>query len=97
MLGLFLFAASFVSILTVTLFFPYLPPGYFMVEFFRNSETSYLIAGVSGDTVISAIINGILWSVILVIIYSFWKGPKKEKSNLPVWVPGYAQSRNSKK
>jgi hypothetical protein len=26
----------------------------------------------------------------------FWKGPDKKKKNIPVWVPGYAKSHNSK-
>lgn len=97
MLGLFVFAASFLSLFTITLIFPNVPPGYLVVDFFRNSETNYMIAGISGDTLISAIINGLFCSVIVILVYFYWMGPEKEKKTLPVWVPGYATSRNSKK
>jgi len=97
MLGLFVFVASFLSLFTITLTFPNVPPGYFIVDLFRNSETNYLIAGISGDILISAIINGLIWSAIIIVIYCYLRGPKKEKKTLPVWVPGYATSRNSKK
>jgi hypothetical protein len=45
---------------------------------------------------VSAIINGLCWSVILTLVYLFWKGPDKKKKDLPVWVPGYAKSHNSR-
>jgi len=96
MLGLFVFVASFISLFTITLTFPNVPPGNFIVDLFRNSETNYLIAGISGDLLISALINGLVWSVIVIVIYCYLRGPEKEKT-LPVWVPGYATSRNSKK
>ena len=96
MLGLFVFLASFLSLFTITLIFPNVPPGYLLVDFLRNSETNYTIAGVSGDTLISAIINGVSWSVIFILIYFYWRGPEKGKRNLPVWVPGYAKSSSSK-
>ncbi|MGD2066691.1 MAG: hypothetical protein PVI43_05945 [Candidatus Bathyarchaeota archaeon] len=67
-----------------------------MVNFLGNTENSILIAGISGDLVISALINGLCWSVTITLIYLFWKGPDKKKKNIPVWVPGYAKSHNSK-
>jgi len=97
MLGLFVFVASFLSLFTITLIIPNVPPGYLVVDFFRDSETTYSIAGISGDLLISAIINGFVWSVILLIIYSYLRGPQKGKITLPSWVPGYATSNSSKK
>ena len=97
MLGLFVFLASFLSLFTITLTFPNVPPGYLLADFLRNPETNYTIAGVSGNTLITAIINGLSWSVIFTLIYFYWRGPEKGKRNLPVWVPGYAKSSSSKK
>jgi len=96
MLGLCVFVASLLSLFTITLIFPNVPPGYLVVDFFRNSETTYMIAGISGDLLISAIINGLFWSVIILIIYSYLRGPQKGKRTLPSWVPGYATSNSSK-
>ena len=97
MLGLLVLVASFLFFFISTIVFPSIPPGQIVVDFFRNSETNYTINGVSGESLVSAIINGLVWSVIILIIYSYLRGPKKDKTSLPVWVPGYAKSRNSKK
>ena len=96
MLGLFLFATYFLSLFTITLILPNVPPGYLIVDFFRNPEINYTIAGISGDILISAIINGLSWSVIITLIFLYLRGPKKGKRNLPVWFPGYAKASNSK-
>jgi hypothetical protein len=96
MISFLVFVTSFLSLFTVTIIFPDLPPGYIIIEFFRNPEINYHIAGISGDVLISALINGISWSVIITLIFFFWRGPEKGKRNLPVWIPGYAKSNNSK-
>lgn len=96
MLGLLVFVGSFISFFSITLIFPNMPPGNIVVDFFRNSETSYMIAGISGDLFLSAITNGLIWSTIIIVLYSYWRGVKKEKRCLPVWLPGYATSRSSK-
>jgi len=97
MLGLLVLVASFLFFFISTIVFPSIPPGQIVVDFFRNSETNYTINGVSGESLVSAIINGLVWSVIILIIYSYLRDPKKDKTSLPVWVPGYAKSHNSKK
>ena len=96
MLGLFVFVASFLSLFTITLIFQNVPPGYLIVDFFRNTGTNYMIAGISGDILIMAIVNGLSWSVIIILIFFYWRGPEKGKRNLPVWVPGYAKASSSK-
>ena len=97
MLGLIVFLASFISICSVTLVFPIVPPGSLLIDFFGNSENNSIIfAGISGDLLVSALINGLCWSVIVTLVYLFWKGPDKKKNDIPVWVPGYAKSHNSK-
>jgi hypothetical protein len=97
MLGLLVFVGSFLSVFGVTLIFPNVPPGRLVIDFFGESETSFMLAGVSGNLLLSATINGLVWGVIIGVLYSYWRGPKREERKLPVWVPGYATSRGSKK
>lgn len=96
MLGLFVFCIFFIISLILTFIFPVFPPGKIVIDFLRNSETDYYIMGISGELFVSGIINGLVWGIITVIIYSYFKGPSKEKVNLPVWIPGYTTSNNSK-
>ena len=90
-----MFAGSFISFFSVTFVFLNVPPGNIIVDFFRNSE-SYMIAGISGDLLVSAIINGLIWGTTITVVYSYLRGPKRATKDLPVWVPGYATSNNSK-
>jgi hypothetical protein len=96
MIGFLLFITSFLSLFTATLIFPNLPPGYILIDLFRNQEITLVINGISGDVFISALINGISWSIIITLFFLFLKGPEKGKRNLPLWIPGYAKSSNSK-
>ena len=90
------FVASFVLFFSATFsLFPSMPPGQLIFEIFGNSEADYMIFGVSAELVMSAIMNGIIWSAIIVLTYSYWKGPSKSKVDLPIWVPGYTTSRSS--
>ena len=96
MLGLIVFVASFLTLFIVTLLFPIVPPGSLVINLLGNSEMGFLIVGISGDLLLSALINGLCWSFTITLIYLFLKGPDKKKKNIPVWVPGYARSHNSK-
>ena len=96
MLGIFIFIASFIGLFSITLMIPNIPPGSLLVDLFRNAQTSNMIAGISVDHIFIATINGIVWGVIILIIYSYCRGPQKDKKNLPVWIPGYTTSRSSK-
>ena len=96
MLVVLVFIASFIVLLIGTIMFPAIQPGQMVCDVLGNSETNYLIAGISGERLISGIINGLVWGVIIVVIYSYLKGPSKGKVNLPIWVPGYTTSDNSK-
>ena len=96
MLVVLVYVASFIIFLICTLTFPGIPPGQMICDVFGNSEADYLIAGVYGKLLVSGIINGLIWGAVIIIVYSFWKGPSKGKVNLPVWVPGYTTSSSSK-
>ena len=97
MIILLVFVSSFLIFFSASMFFPKMPPGQLICEIFGNSETTHYIAGVPGELVISSITNGLVWGAILIIVYSYARGPSKRKIHLPVWLPGYATSRNSKK
>jgi hypothetical protein len=97
MLGILIFGASFLFLFSITLIVPNIPPGQLFVDFFGNIEQTYTFSGISGELLLVATINGLVWGLIILLIYSYYKGPQKEKNTLPVWVPGYATSRSSKK
>ena len=96
MLGAFVFVASFLFLFIITLMFPNVPPGQTICDVLGNSETTHQIAGVSGELLVASMINGLIWGIIIVIVYSYLRGPSKGKISLPVWLPGYANSHNSK-
>lgn len=96
MLIIVVFVASFILLFSTTfLVFPSMPPGQLIFEVFGNLQADYMIFGVSAELVMSAIMNGIIWSAIIVLAYSYWKGPAKSNVDLPIWVPGYTTSRGS--
>ena len=96
MLGILIFAVAFFFVFSITLVIPNIPPGQILVNFFKNTETTYTLAGFSGELLLMATINGLIWGIIILLIYSYTRGPQKGKKTLPVWVPGYATSRSSK-
>lgn len=95
MLGAIVFVASFLFLFILTLLYPNVPPGQIMCDVLGNSEPDYLIAGISGELIIAALVNGLVWGVIITIFYSYLRGPHKGKITLPVWLPGYSTSRSS--
>jgi hypothetical protein len=94
MLGVIVFVASFLLLFIISLVAP-VPPGQLLVEVFGNAESSYSIAGISEELVFFSMINGLFWGVIIVVVFSYLRGPSKGKVNLPVWVPRYVTSGNS--
>jgi predicted flap endonuclease-1-like 5' DNA nuclease len=96
MLGALVFAASFMLLFILTMMFPGVPPGKMICDVFGNSETVYSLADVSGELILASVTNGLIWGAITVIFYSYLRGPSKGKISLPVWLPGYAASHNSK-
>ena len=96
MLGALVFVASFLFLFIITMMFPSVPPGKMICDVFGNSETIYSLADVSGELILASVTNGLIWGAIIVIFYSYLRGPSKEKISLPVWLPGYAMSHNSK-
>ena len=96
MLGILIFAVAFFFVFSITLVIPNIPPGQILVNFFKNTETTYTLAGFSGELLFVAMINGLIWGIIILLIYFYSRGPQKKKKTLPIWVPGYATSHSSK-
>jgi hypothetical protein len=92
----FVSVISFIVFLVGTLIFPSLPPGQTIIEALGNFGSDYFILGIPGQVFFSGIINGLIWGLIIILVYSYFKGPGKETVDLPVWVPGYTTSHNSK-
>ena len=96
MLVILVFVASFIVLFSVTMVaIPALPPGQIICQFFANPEGDYLIFGASAELLVSGLINGLIWSAVIVLVYSYWRGPARAKVDLPIWVPGYTTSRGS--
>jgi hypothetical protein len=74
---------------------PYLPPGQILCALLGNSETAYPIAGISGESLVAGVVNGLVWGVIIITLYCYSRGPKKGRVILPAWVPSYTTSRAS--
>lgn len=66
---LLVFTVTFFSILGLTLIFPFFPPGEQLLNLLGISFESWLIFGISGTIIVSGIINGVFWGLILVGIY----------------------------
>lgn len=95
MLGLIVFLSFFLFFFSITLVVPFFPPGQLICSLLGNSETTYPVAGLSGDGIIAGTVNGLIWAVIIMIFYCYSRGPHKGRVFLPVWLPGYATSHAS--
>ena len=93
---IFIISSFFLFFFFLSVFFPVIPPGQIIMNLFGDMQTEYLIGGISADIIFSALINGIIWSIGMIIVYSYFRGPQKNKNILPVWIPGYATSRSSR-
>jgi predicted flap endonuclease-1-like 5' DNA nuclease len=60
---------AFVAILGLTLIFPILPPGEILFNFLGISFESWSIIGISGNILVTSIINGVFWGLIFLGFY----------------------------
>jgi len=95
MLSVLVFIGSFLFLFGITIIFPEIPPGQIICDILGNSQTNYPIMGIAGEVLVAGIINGLIFGVIIAILFSYFRGPPKGKVNLPVWVPRYTTSQNS--
>lgn len=97
MIGTIVFLATFLLFVIITLIVPSVPPGQIICNAFGKSETNYSLTEVSGELVVASVINGLIWGVIILMVHSYLRGPSKGQINLPVWLPRYTSSYNSKR
>ena len=70
MRGAIIFVVAFLIFLVVTLAYPELPPGRMIYDAVVGAETDYPVLGISATTLIAAIFNGVVYGVIIWLIYT---------------------------
>lgn len=66
---LLVFTIAFIAILGLTLIFPILPPGEILLNFLGVSFESWSIGGISGNVLVTGIVNGVFWGLIFLSFY----------------------------
>ena len=82
------FAITFLCLFVVTLVVPFLPPGD-MISGFLGITGLPSILGISGATFVSSIINGLIWGIIILVIYALASRPTKKRPFAPMRTPTY--------
>ena len=77
MRGAIIFIIAFLIFLIVTIGYADLPPGRIIYDAVVGAETDYLVLGISATLLIVAIFNGIIYGIIIWLIYTL-----AEKSGL---------------
>jgi len=83
MKGAIVFLAVFVIMLIVTLGAPDLPVGKMIYDMLGVPDTDYPVLGIPVTTLVSAVINGVIYGIIVWAIYSVLikAGVLKKKEN----------------
>lgn len=84
MLAVVIFAASVLFLFGITIIVPTLPPGEIIYVFLGISEVTSPISGISDVVFVNAIINGLFWGTIILIIYGLCSRYSKKKTFRPV-------------
>ena len=95
MLGVVLFATSFLFLFGITIVFPTLPPGEIVYAFLGISEITSPISGISGVVLVNGVINGLFWAIIILMVLRLFIGPSRKRKIFPAWSPSYTTSRAS--
>lgn len=99
MLAAVIFIVSVLLLFGITIIVPTLPPGEIVYGFLGIPEITSPISGVSGVVFVNAIINGLFWGTIILMIYSLCSRNSKrahaQKTIEPVWLPSYPLRRLS--
>lgn len=83
MKGALVFLASFVVFLVITLVYPVLPPGIQIYSALGIAQSSYPVVGIPVTTLACAVFNGVIYGVIIWIIYSLATRGKKTTETPP--------------
>jgi hypothetical protein len=81
MKGALVFLAAFAVVAVVTISYPTLPPGLTIYHMMGLPDTNYPILGLAAPTFAAAILNGVIYGIIVWLIYGIAaRGTKKEKT-----------------
>ena len=83
------FAVGFIAILGLTLIFPILPPGEQLNTLLGFSFDTWSIIGISGNTLVFGIINGVFWGLLFVGFYALANRVSRREDLPPMPVQPY--------
>jgi len=88
MRGAIIFLTVFIIFLVITLAYPNLPPGRQLYNLLGVPETAYPVLGIPVTTLVSAVFNGVVYGIIVWLIFSLAeKGRKKPEKVQPASPP----------
>lgn len=70
MKGALIFLVSFILFLVITLVYPVLPPGIQIYSLLGVVKSAYPVMGIPVTTLACAVFNGVIYGVIIWLIYS---------------------------
>ncbi|HTY46799.1 MAG TPA: hypothetical protein VMB46_03940 [Methanomassiliicoccales archaeon] len=79
MKGAIIFLLVFAALLLVTLAAPGIPPGKQVYDAVVGTETDYPVLGIAATTLVSAVINGVIYGFIVWLIYDLTWGRKERQ------------------
>jgi predicted flap endonuclease-1-like 5' DNA nuclease len=85
------FAIAFTALFAFTLAVPWLPPGDAISSFVEIPATTSIL-GISGVTLLNAVLNGFFWGIIVFIIYILGRRPSKREDYSPITAPAYPKA-----
>jgi predicted flap endonuclease-1-like 5' DNA nuclease len=85
------FAIVFLLLFVVTLVLPVIPPGGMITGLFGISEAT-AVAGISVVTILNAILNGLIWGLIVFVIYVVASPAPKRREFEPMRAPSYPEA-----
>jgi 4-hydroxybenzoate polyprenyltransferase len=78
--GAIVFLVIFVIGIVVTLAYPTLPPGMQIYSALGVATTTYLVLGIQATTLVEAIFNGVVYGIIVWIIFTIARGASRPKT-----------------
>jgi di/tricarboxylate transporter len=78
--GAITFLIVFFAVLLASLAVPGIPPGQTLYELLGLPKTDYLIIGVSATALVMAVFNGVVYGVIVWLLFTFGTAFMKRKS-----------------
>ena len=80
MKGAVVFIAAFLLFLVITLGYSELPPGNMIYDAIVGAETDYPVLGIGASALVAAVFNGVIYGVIIWLIYSVAERMMKKES-----------------